>query len=408
MTARFVRPEDFMWLALFAALHFASPVRTPAELEILVGLALFQVAAPRVSWFSTPAGNLASIGVKLTLGWLLIGVTYGVESSYFLILLLPVVSAATTLGGWGTALVTLLAAGAYLSFLLFLDWNRYEIPPDQARELALRVLFLPLVAFLTHQLARANRAEVRNYQRTAAELAEANRHLRDAEDAVRRADRLAALGQLTAGLAHELRNPLGTIRSSAELLAKRLPEGDAVGRELAGFITSETDRANSLMVRFLDFARPVQLRRKPAALAESLDGAIAEIERRNPPHAVRVIKNYSPDLRPVDVDAELMRQVFVNLIANAVEATPAGGVVTVRTRETENGVETAVIDRGSGIAPEHRSSVFNPFFTTKPSGVGLGLAIAAKIVDEHGGRLDVDSTPGEGSVFRVWIPRVPF
>lgn len=404
MTTRLVRVEDLVWLALFAALHLASPVRTPAELEILVGLALFQAISPRFGWFSTPTGNLVSIGVKLLLGWLLIGVTYGVESSYFPILLLPVVSAATTLSGWGTALTTLLAAGAYLSFLLFLDWNRYEVPPDQARELALRVLFLPLVAFLTHQLARANRAESSKYRKAAADLEEANRHLREAEDAMRRADRLAALGQLTAGLAHELRNPLGTIRSSAELLAKRLPAGDGVGRELSGFITSETDRANSLMVRFLDFARPLELRREPVAAAGLLDEAVSEIERRNPPPTARVVKNYSPDLRPIAVDGELMRRVFVNLIANATEASPAGGVVTVRTREIDGGVEVAVIDRGGGVAPAHRESVFNPFFTTKPSGVGLGLPIAAKIVNEHGGRLDFDSAPGEGSVFRVWIP----
>jgi signal transduction histidine kinase len=110
-------------------------------------------------------------------------------------------------------------------------------------------------------------------------------------------------------------------------------------------------------------------------------------------------------VRPVWVDRELVERVFVNLISNALEASAAGGVVTVKTREVANGVELSVIDRGAGIAPEHRESIFNPFFTTKPEGVGLGLAIVAKIVAEHGGRVLVDSTPGEGSVFRVWLPR---
>ncbi|MCX6592806.1 MAG: ATP-binding protein [Acidobacteria bacterium] len=405
--------QDLAWLLLFSALHFASPVRNAAEVELLVLLGLFQVISPRVVWFATPAGNLAAIAAKLVLGWLLIGVSYGIESSYFLILLLPVVSAATTLTVWGATGVTVLAMAAYLSFLLFLDWTRVTVPVDQIREISLRAIFLPLVGFLTYQLAQANRAEGRRAQQAVAELAEANQHLREAEEAVRRADRLAALGQLTAGLAHELRNPLGTIKSSSELLERRLPPGDTISQELAGFISSEVDRTNSLVTRFLEFARPLRLRLEETAVDDLLDRAVTQVLRQqNPPGAARngeppvhVNKNYSPDVRPVWVDRELTERVFVNLISNALEASPAGGVVTVKSREVAEGVELSVIDRGSGIAPEHRESIFNPFFTTKPEGVGLGLAIVAKIVAEHRGQLQVDSTPGEGSVFRVWLPR---
>lgn len=397
---------------LFSALHFASPVRNAAEVELLVLLGLFQVISPRVMWFATPAGNLAAIAAKLVLGWLLIGVSYGIESSYFLILLLPVVSAATTLTVWGATGVTVLAVAGYLSFLLFLDWTRVTVPVDQIREISLRALFLPLVGFLTYQLAEANRAEGRRAQQAVAGLAEANQHLREAEEAVRRADRLAALGQLTAGLAHELRNPLGTIKSSSELLERRLPPGDTISQELAGFISSEVDRTNSLVTRFLEFARPLRLRLEETAVDDLLDRAVTQVLRQPRPGAARngeppvhVNKNYSPDVRPVWVDRELTERVFVNLISNALEASPPGGVVTVKSREVADGVELSVIDRGSGIAPEHRESIFNPFFTTKPEGVGLGLAIVAKIVAEHRGQLQVDSTPGEGSVFRVWLPR---
>src|SRR6185369_16847002 len=133
-------------------------------------------------------------------------------------LFLPVISAATSLGLLGTTLSSLAACALYLSFLLFLE-------PDQeiaeTGELILRVLFLPVVGFLTNQLAQANRDEARKSQAAAEKLAEANRHLEEAEAQVRRADRLAALGQLTAGLAHELRNPLGTLKTSAELLERK-------------------------------------------------------------------------------------------------------------------------------------------------------------------------------------------
>lgn len=401
---KFLRGQDVVWLLLFGALHWFSPAEGDAELETLVALAAFQLISGRVKWFSTPVGNLVSIGAKLLLGWLLIGVTFGVSSSYYLILLMPVVSAATTLGGWQTALVTAAAIASYLSFLLFLDPSQHELTFEGLRELALRCSFLPVVGYLTYQLARANRAEVERYQATAAELEKANLNLHAAEEAVRRADRLAALGQLTAGLAHELRNPLGTVKNSAELLSRRVPESDAVGRELAGFISSEVDRANSLVTRFLEFARPLRLQLRPVAAADLLDRVIAQQERGNPETAVDVFKNYSPDVRPIPMDAELMERVFSNLLANAADASPPGGVVTVKTRQADGGVEISFIDRGPGIAPAHRENIFNPFFTTKTKGVGLGLAIVTKIVDEHGGKVLVDSTPGEGSVFRVWLP----
>ena len=401
---RWIRTQDLVWLLLFGALHAVSPVRNSAETEILVALALFQNVSPRVSWFNRPPGTVVAILIKLFLGWLLMGVTYGVASSYFLILLLPVVAAATTLGPLGASAITLLASLAYLSFFLFLDWNAYAITPDQARELGLRVLFLPLVGFLTYQLAESNRAAAHKYQETAEQLEAANRGLRAAETAVRRADRLAALGQLTAGLAHELRNPLGTIKNSAELLSKRVASGDDVSRELAGYISTDVDRTNTLVTRFLDFARPLRPRVESVPLSEVLDRAIDGWNRRNPAPAVTVFKNYSLDVRRIPADADLLEQAFFNLIANAAEATAPGGVVTVKTRVVDSMVEIAVIDRGTGIARADRESIFNPFFTTKTDGVGLGLAIVSKIVEEHNGRIEVDTAPGEGSVFRVWLP----
>lgn len=399
----YVRPQDFVWLLFFSALAVFSPERDPRVLAVLGALGVVQVLEPRL-------GAVPAVLLKLALCYPLIYYGGGIASSFYLILFLPVITAATSFGLLGTAAVALAAGGVYLSFLLFIDFQAYVIPPDQVRELVMRVLFLPVVGFLTNQLAEANRSEARKLQTAAAQLAEANRSLKEAEAEVRRSDRLAALGQLTAGLAHELRNPLGTIKTSAEMLARQVEGSNGVTRELAGYIAQEVDRTSGLITRFLDFARPRHLRREPTDLHELLDRAIArfELEHRNGASAVSVFKNYSPDVPPVKIDAGLMEHVISNLLTNAAQASPAGGTVTVKTQLAKTAAgraaEISVIDRGSGIDPKHVESIFNPFFTTKADGVGLGLAIVSKIVDEHGGRISVETVPGEGSVFLVYLP----
>jgi signal transduction histidine kinase len=259
-----------------------------------------------------------------------------------------------------------------------------------------------MVGNLANTLAEDLRIQSEKHRRAAEQLAEANLHIQQAEEAVRRSDRLAALGQLSAGLAHELRNPLGTMKASAEMLEHSVSAENEVAREVAGFISTEVDRTNSLITRFLQFARPLQLHLEKADLAQTLDRAVALVEREV--QGVAIYKNYEPGIRPFPFDAELLERVFYNLVLNAVQATEAGGAVTVKTRAAGGMVEIAVIDRGTGIDAKQRDSIFNPFFTTKPQGVGLGLAIVSKIVDEHGGKITVESEPGKGSVFHVLLP----
>jgi signal transduction histidine kinase len=139
-------------------------------------------------------------------------------------------------------------------------------------------------------------------------------------------------------------------------------------------------------------------------LTAVLDRSIALAERET--GNIAIYKNYSPEIPPFPLDSELMERVFYNLVLNAAQASPPGGTVTVKTRAAQATAEISVIDRGSGIEPKHIDSIFNPFFTTKPTGVGLGLAIVSKIVDEHGGKITVESEPGNGSVFRVLLPMV--
>jgi signal transduction histidine kinase len=397
---RVIQPQDVVWALLFAGVAIYGPDRNPYMVTFLCALGLFQILEPKLPLASLQ-GTFLSYGIKLVLCYLLIGQTDGIISRYYFVLVLPVISAATRLGLVGTIITSVLAFGAYLSF-----WLR--LPPDvyveDTAELVSRGVIMVVSGLLAHQLAEATRVESRKYQDAAQKLTEANTNLQEAEAAVRRSERLAALGQLSAGLAHELRNPLGTIKTSAEMLLKNVPADNEVAREMAGFISTEVDRTNSLVTRFLDFARPLAVRLEKTDLSQVIDRAVADVEKHQPPYDVTIYKNYSPDIPPFFLDGELMERVLYNLVLNAAQASPPNGSITVKTRENDGMVEITVIDRGSGIDAKHFEKIFNPFYTTKPSGVGLGLAIVSKIVDEHGGSIAVESEPGEGSVFRIYLP----
>lgn len=393
--------RDAVWVLLFLALHLTSRVVNDAEAEMLAAFALYEILEPRIGVLQ---GAWLGVGARLLLSYLLMGVTGGISSSYYLILLLPVVRAATLFGAVSTTIATGLAALLYLSFLLFLDFQTVVIPADQQQEISFRILFLFLASYLTYQLARVNRDQAARYRSLAGEFAQANENLKAAQSEVQRSERLAALGQLTAGLAHELRNPLGTIKNSAEMLGKRVPAGDAIAKELSSYISTEVDRTNELVKRFLDFARPFRLRVEPVDLTEVLDRAIVQVEPRAAKKRVTLLRNDSPDTPVVPLDAQWVEQMMANLLANAIDASAEGRAVTVSTRGVEGGVEIAVADRGVGIEEANLGSIFNPFFTTKADGTGLGLAIVSKIVDEHRGRIVVDSVPGTGTTFRIWLP----
>jgi signal transduction histidine kinase len=400
-----VRPQDIVWIALFAvlAVYGPDPDLRPEPRAVLVLLGLMQVIEPKIPFFGSRKGSILSFLIKLALWYILMGWTDGISSPYYWLMLLPVMSAATSLELVGLVVAVVLACGAYLSLVLFLRPDQF-VPADQWPYVILNAFTFPIAGFLTYELLEANRAATRRAQRAAEQLAEANRNLQEAEAQVRRTERLAALGQLSAGLAHEIRNPLSTIKGSAEMLLKNVDANGAVAHELAGFISSEVDRTNALVTRFLDFARPLALRLEKTEITEVIDEAVAQVEKHTPPFDVSIYKNYSPDIAPFALDRQLMERVLYNLLVNAAQASPPEGSITVKTRQSGDTVEIDVIDRGSGIAPKDRESIFNPFFTTKSSGVGLGLAIVSKIVDEHGGQITVESEPGAGSVFRVFLP----
>ncbi len=234
--------------------------------------------------------------------------------------------------------------------------------------------------------------------------------IRGLEESVRRSEKLAALGHLSAGMAHEIRNPLGIIKGSAELLVKKYA-GDPDALDLAHYIIDESIRLSRTLQDFLDFARP----REPALDATSIN----QVLQRTLPLAdhhplrdkIRFEMDLAPDLPELMVDAAQCQQVFLNLLLNAFEASAAGGVVHITSRldSERDQVVVAVQDHGVGISEEAMANIFNPFFTTKTNGTGLGLSIVHRIMESHHGSIHVESRKDQGTVFTLCFPvaRVP-
>ena len=388
--------QDVLLALMFGALIFLA--HNSSQQLLLGGLAVLQLIEGHLALLDTTWGRATSVILQLILCFLLLGITDALTSDYFPVLLLPIISAASFLGLPSTLLSTFAAIGAYLSFLLYEGWGEWRTNPENLHFLAIRCLLAAVAAVLVNSLGQAIRTQSSRYKAAAELLAEANRSLVAAEAAVRRSERLAALGQLSAGLAHELRNPLGSIKGSADLLARSASRNDAtLAKELAEIISTEVDRTNSLVTRFLDFARPLEPKRELTDVTHVIDRAVKRA------HA-EVIRDYAESLPPIPIDPELMEQVFLNLITNAAEASAPGAPIIVRTNESDGQAEVTVIDRGCGIPPDKIETIFNPFVTTKQTGVGLGLAIVSKIVDGHGGKMSVESRPGDGSTFRIRLP----
>jgi signal transduction histidine kinase len=266
--------------------------------------------------------------------------------------------------------------------------------------MSLRSAFFAIVAFLVYDQAKAKRDEMKRTQEAAASLAESRASLR-------RSERLGALGQLTAGLAHELRNPLGTIKASAEMLTKNLTKGrPEVLAEMTGYIEAEVNRMNGLIASFLDFARPLQIHAANGDFASVIEDVMAQQMDLAKSRDVALVRHLEGGPLEFPFDAGLIKIALSNLVQNAIQASAAGQQVEIRCVARDQNVIVLVTDQGEGIQPQHLESIFNPFFTTKPQGVGLGLPIVSKIVDEHQGRLQVFSEPGKGTTFEITLPRI--
>lgn len=413
MMSRAKRPTinwmDVLMLAFLAGLAVVPPVREVHKQGILLAFGGLQLGEGLLIARVPRRGAAYVVLLKIALASLLIDHTgeISINSSYWPIFLLPAVTAAEYFGPWATLAWTTLASAAYCSYL-YPALQEFEIGVEGFSQLAIRVLFIFLASMVVNRFSVEIRTQTKRYQELAETLAETNRRLEQAQSEARRAERLAALGQLSAGLAHEIRNPLGVIKGSAEMLTQKLGDSNPLANELAGYISSETNRLSALVTRFLDFARPLHADLSPSDIAAVLDRALNDVSQfwKGPP--VRVEKEYQSSLPQVEMDEGLCEQAFVNIVQNAYDAMSAqnGGVLRVqvktarhntRERNDVDGVEVRVADSGPGIPPELREQIFNPFVTTKKSGVGLGLSIVSKIVDGHHGFVRIEDSASTSS-----------
>jgi len=405
---------DILSLAFLVALALLPPVKEPHKQAILLGFGILQLGEGWLIGQLPRRGAIYVVLLKIALATLLVDHTgeLAINSYYYPIYYLPVLSAAEYFGPWGTLFWTSLASAAYCSYL-YPALQEYEISAENYALLAIRIMFFFLAAMVVNRFVVESRRQTQRLQELAETLAETNRQLAQAQEEARRSERLAALGQLSAGLAHEIRNPLGVIKGSAEMLSQKLGESNPLATELAGYISTETNRLSSLVTRFLNFARPLHADLEPADITTVLDRALDDVSRAWKGGPVRIEKQYQPGLPLVPLDGGLCEQAFVNIVQNAYDAMGNnGGVLRVKAntlrREGRSGVEVRIEDTGPGIPVELREEIFNPFVTTKKSGVGLGLSIVSKIIDGHHGSIriegsSVNSQPS-GAAFVMFFP----
>jgi signal transduction histidine kinase len=230
--------------------------------------------------------------------------------------------------------------------------------------------------------------------------------MREREAQVRRREQLATLGEAAAVLAHEIRNPLGIIKTSSQVLRMKSalpPEGE----KLVGFVLEEVGRIDHLVQDLLDFARPRILQRRPVDVALELYNTLSFAAHELEKHGILVERPGLPGTFIIQADAEQLHQVFLNIVLNAMDAMPDGGTLTTQVEREGDRVLVSIADTGTGIDPEVRERLFEPFVTTKPRGTGLGLARVRHIVEQHGGTVTCDSEPGVGTCFTLRLPSAP-
>lgn len=312
---------------------------------------------------------------------------------------LTCVLAAVTLGVSGSIVAAILGAALYLAVVFGFGFGFLKVPDDQPTLAAqtqqlvypslITVVALLVVATLAAYLARR--------------VATQSGVIEEVTERAERAEKLAALGRVAAALAHEIRNPLGSIRGSIEIIREAPGLGEDE-RRLCEIIRSEADRLNDLVSDMMNLAKP----RTPNLADADLGRIAADVVRlaRQSGRAEQdvPIEYQGPASLVVRADPDQLRQVLWNLLRNAVQATGADGVVRVVAEKEKAGVKVSIVDHGAGIEPAARESIFDAFVTTRSHGIGIGLAVVKQIVDAHGATVGVEDTPGGGSTFVVRLP----
>jgi signal transduction histidine kinase len=302
-------------------------------------------------------------------------------------------------GGLGIAVVT---SVAYLPHII-LHWGHE--PLYRSNQLAEILLFL-VIGAVAGILSDRLRREREKQQRTAEELQRAYEQLQSTFERLRLVDRLSALGALSAGMAHEIKNPLGSILGSIEILESAVAEGDEK-REFVAILKKEIERLSHIVSNHLDFVRTSTPERRAEDVVEIVRSVAELTTKQAEKQGVRITLDAPPALPPVWADDRQIRQALLNLVINAIQALPGGGEVRIRVGVEGARVHVVVEDDGPGFDDEARRRALEPFYTTKDGGTGLGLSIAFQIADQHGGDLKIGDRDGGGARLRLELPTAP-
>ena len=315
---------------------------------------------------------------------------------------IPVVLAGL-ITGWRGGLGIAVLAGAAFAIGTPSIWTVSRI---DALDQCLEICVFCLVGGLSGALTDRQRKQKADLRRTTNQLRVANQELESNFERMKRAQRIYALAQLSAGLAHEIRTPLASLEGAA-ILVQRETQSDECRRELLDIIKKESRRLNRLFTSFLEFARPRRPDLQRVEIGEVLDSVILLVRHAGDTSRLELRKQIEPGLPNLECDPEQLKQVLLNLVTNASQAMPHGGTVLLEVHHNGSIIDIDVHDQGGGIDEENLERIFDPFFTTKESGTGLGLSVAHQIVSQHKGMLTIARNSPQGVTVRVSLPVQP-
>ncbi len=313
---------------------------------------------------------------------------------------LPIIVAALWYGLRGGLLAAGLAAVLYLPHVV-MAWHGF--PSYQFNQYSEAVQFF-VFGGLTGVLADQQRRQREKLQETAQRLSQAYADLQVSFESLRRAERLSAMGRLSAGLAHEIRSPLSAIEGALEIVARPGLEPER-REEFAAVVKKELARLNEMLNHFLEFARPRPPQLKPTNLQRLMEDVCSLVSESMSMRHVTTRCTSPPLTAMIPMDRDQIKEVLLNLVLNATEAMPAGGTIELWAAEQEDSVIINVRDEGVGVPEENLQQIFDPFYSTKPTGTGLGLSIAHRIMEQHGGKIEAKRNPDRGMTFSLVFPR---
>lgn len=312
---------------------------------------------------------------------------------------IPIVTAALYDGWRGGLMIALLSGAAFFPQLMYSG----DLYTERLVHRYLELISFCTLALLAGIYTDRERRQKRNYQEVASKLSHVYETLQENFEGMKRAERLSAIGHLSAGLAHEVRNPLASISGAASILRRHMPHDEKLER-CVNIIDTESQRLNGLLTNFLNFARPRSPSFQQTNIPALLDDVLQLGEHAVAKKQILFMEQVAEGLPDIECDPDQLRQVLLNLIINAVEASPDGGKVTLAAESAYGKISIRVVDEGTGVAPEDVEKLFDPFFTTKESGTGLGLSVAHQIVNQMGGQLTAGRNLDRGMTFSIVLP----